>query len=438
MQKHHIEKLLTGTSRVNSAGHLEIGGCDTLDLVREFGTPLICYDEALIRSNCRTYINSFKRGDNRVAYAGKAFLSIAMCQIVEEEGLYLDVVSGGELYTALKAGFPTERIYFHGNNKTEYELQQALHAQVGCFVIDNRHEYELLSQLMPTANYKPVILLRVALGVDAATHKYIQTGQHDSKFGFAIHSVELDKTIGDLIRDTRMEFIGFHSHIGSQITTLGGFRQAVGIMFDLVKQYKETYQWIPKELSLGGGLGITYTLDEEANTIEDLTTLVLATADEQMKRVEVYPRLVLEPGRSIIGQAGTTLYTTGSIKQIAGVRNYVAVDGGMTDNPRPALYQAQYQCALAGRILEKDEETYSIAGRCCESGDMLIWNHELPRVIHDEVLAVFCTGAYNYSMASNYNRIPRPAVILVRDGKARVIIQRESYDDLIMLDKSLS
>ncbi|MDP3487701.1 MAG: diaminopimelate decarboxylase [Bacillota bacterium] len=437
MQKDHIEKMLTGTSRVNSAGHLEIGGCDTLDLVREFGTPLICYDEALIRANCRSYMSTFKRGENRVAYAGKAFLSIAMCQIVDEEGLYLDVVSGGELFTALKAGFPTERIYFHGNNKTINELKQALSAQVGCFVIDNRHEYELLHQLVFTANYRPVVLLRVALGVDAATHKYIQTGQHDSKFGFALNSAELDRTVADLAKDKTMSFVGFHSHIGSQITTLGGFRQAVGIMFDLVKEYKGRHQWVPTEISLGGGLGIAYTLGEEANTIEELTTLVLATAEEHMRRVEVYPRLVLEPGRSIIGQAGTTLYTTGSIKQIAGVRNYVAVDGGMTDNPRPALYQAQYQCALAGRMLAQDEETYSIAGRCCESGDMLIWNHELPRVMYNEVLAVFYTGAYNYSMASNYNRIPRPAVVLVKDGKTRLIIQRESYEDVIKLDKSL-
>ena len=372
-----------------------------------------------------------------MAYAGKAFLSIAMCQIVNEEGLFLDVVSGGELYTALRAGFPTERIYFHGYNKTEYELQQALHAQVGCIVIDNRHEYELLRQLMPTANYRPVILLRVALGVDAATHKYIQTGQHDSKFGFAIHSADLEITFKDLIEDTSMELVGFHSHIGSQITTLSGFHQAIGVMFDLVKEYKDKYQWIPKELSLGGGLGIPYTLGEEVNTIQELSTLVLATADEQMRRVDVYPRLVLEPGRSIIGQAGTTLYTTGSIKQIKGIRNYVAVDGGMTDNPRPALYQAQYQCALAGRVLEENKETYSIAGRCCES-DILIWNHELPLVQSNEVLAVFYTGAYNYSMASNYNRIPRPAVILVNDGNARVIIQRESYEDVIKLDKSLS
>ena len=438
MEKHHIEKMLVGTSRVNSAGHLEIGGCDTLDLVREFGTPLICYDEALIRANCRSYMSTFKRGENRVAYAGKAFLSIAMCQIIEEEGLYLDVVSGGELYTALKAGFLAKKIYFHGNNKTVSELQQALQAQVGCFVVDNRHEYELLKQLVPAADYRPVILLRVALGVDAATHKYIQTGQHDSKFGFAINSEELHRTVEDLSKDKVMDFVGFHSHIGSQITTLGGFRQAVGIMFDLVNDYKQKYQWEPSELSLGGGLGIAYTHGEEANTIEELTSLVLATAEEQMQRVNVYPRLVLEPGRSIIGQAGTTLYTTGSIKQISGVRTYVAVDGGMTDNPRPALYQAQYQCALAGRMLAQDEETYSIAGRCCESGDMLIWNHELPQVKHDEVLAVFYTGAYNYSMASNYNRIPRPAVVLVKDGRARLVIDRESYEDVIKLDKSLS
>ena len=223
-----IQKMLTGTSKINSAGHLEIGGCDTLDLAKVYGTPLVCYDEALIRENCRRYMTTFKHGDNRVAYAGKAFLSVAMCQIINEEGMYLDVVSGGELYTALQAGFPAERIYFHGNNKTLSELQQALQAQVGCFVVDNRHEYDLLSQLIVAAQYRPAILLRVALGVDAATHKYIQTGQHDSKFGFALNSADLDMTVADLVNNRRLNFLGFHSHIGSQITTLGGFREEIG------------------------------------------------------------------------------------------------------------------------------------------------------------------------------------------------------------------
>lgn len=433
MTSHVKERLLSGTSRINSYGHLEIGGCDSLDLVREHGTPLMVYDEALIRDNCRRYMRAFAVGDNRVAYAGKAFLSVGLCQLIEEEGLYLDVVSGGELHTALCAGFPPERIYFHGNNKTPSELTQALEAGVGCIVVDNNYEYQLLRDLLPAAKKPPAILLRVALGVDAATHKYIQTGQHDSKFGFTINSVELESVVNDLIH-SQLRFLGFHSHIGSQITTLNGFKQAVGFMFSVVEKYKNDFNWCPVELSFGGGLGIPYLGQDEVGTIEELTSLILATASEEMKRLGVSPRLVIEPGRSIVGSAGTTFYTIGSSKRIPGVRNYIAIDGGMTDNPRPALYQAKYECMLAGRAQESAAETYSIAGRCCESGDMLIWDYKLPNIEHGDVLAVFATGAYNYSMASNYNRIPRPLVLLVAEGCARVLIARESYADLVRLD----
>lgn len=431
------EKLLLGTTRINEAGHLEIAGCDTIELAKEHGTPLICYDEALIRDNCRRYIRSFVRGSNRVAYAGKAFLSIALCQILEEEGLYLDVVSGGELYTALKANFPPERIYFHGNNKTKEEIVMAMQAGVGHFVVDNLLEYSMLKEVAQQAGNTLSILFRVALGVDAATHKYIQTGQHDSKFGFAIQSKELDQVIADAVKTEFLVFEGFHSHIGSQITSLGGFKQAVEVMFELVNQYRQAHGWTPAEISFGGGLGVNYLPVDESSVIEDLSALILQCADEQMANLRVSPRLVIEPGRSIVGQAGTTLYSVGSMKTIPGIRNYVAVDGGMTDNPRPALYQAKYTCMLANKATEKISGVYSIAGRCCESGDMLIWDHPLPLVESGDILAVFVTGAYNYSMASNYNRLPKPAVVLAQGGQSRVIIQRETYDDLVRLDKSL-
>jgi len=429
--------LLYGTSAINERGELSIGDCDTVQLAKEFGTPLIVYDEELIRNNCRRYIKAFVQDGNRVAYAGKAFLSVALCQLLNEEGMYLDVVSGGELFTALKAGFPPERIYFHGNNKTEAELKMALKAHVGYLVVDNAYEYTLLEELVHSVDYSPNVLLRVALGVDAATHKYIQTGQHDSKFGFAVHGEDLNHIVKKLVTSDSFNFLGFHSHIGSQITSLTGFSQAVGIMFDIVEHYRQEYGWVPSELNLGGGLGIPYKLGDEANSIEDLTSLILTTAKHHMERVQIYPRLVLEPGRSIVGQAGTTLYSVGTIKHIPGIRTYAAVDGGMTDNPRPALYQAQYHCAVANRMLAESNEVYSIAGRCCESGDMLIWNHPLPRLSTGDILAVFYTGAYNYSMASNYNRLPRPAVILVSGGKARIIVERETYEDIVKLDKSL-
>ena len=433
------EKLLTGTSRINELGHLEIGGCDVVGLAAAYGTPLIVYDEALIRENCRRYQRSFAAKGHRVAYAGKAFLSVAMCQLVESEGLFLDVVSGGELHTALTAGFPAERIYFHGNNKSPQELTMALQAGVGHIVVDNRYEYFLLKSLANDVAKPVVILLRVALGVDASTHQYIKTGQHDSKFGFAQGGEDFLAVFADAMTATNLVLAGFHSHIGSQITSLVAFRQAVDLMFALIQSCCARYSWRPLEINLGGGLGVNYLPGDEAASIEDLAHLIREVAEAHMSALglDLDLRLVLEPGRSIVAAAGTTLYTVGGMKDVPGGRSYIAVDGGMTDNPRTALYQAKYSCLLANRAAEPPTGVYAIAGKACESGDMLIWEHSLPAVNHGDILAVLVTGAYTYSMASNYNRLPRPAIVLVSGGVARTIVLRETYADLVRLDQRL-
>lgn len=432
-----VMRMLTGTSR-NVAGELHIGGLPARELAEQYGTPLFVLDEEHMRQNCRLYRKSFcSENQNRIAYAGKAMLTVAVCQIVEDEGLYLDVVSGGELYTALTADFPAERIYFHGNNKSSSELAMALDAGVGTIVVDNLHELTMLDALSSERKQRVSILLRVALGVDAATHKYIQTGQHDSKFGFAINSDELVHAIRFSRRHDFIELQGYHSHIGSQIQALSGFAEAVDVMYNLVEKNIGIFGFVPRQLNLGGGLAIRYTQEEPFSPIEDLVSVVSSYAAGHNARLGISPILVLEPGRSIIGSAGTTLYSVGAVKEIKGLRTFVAVDGGMTDNPRPALYSAKYECEIAGRLNAPKTGVYSIAGKCCESGDMLIWDVELPEVAAGDVLAVFATGAYNFSMASNYNRLPRPAVVMVKDGKSRVIVERETYADIVRRDRPL-
>ena len=429
--------MLFGTSKAVD-GNLTIAGIEAADLAKQYGTPLFCMDEALIRDNCRKYLQSFCRNNhNRVAYAGKAILTVALCQLIQEEGLYLDVVSGGELYTALTANFPAERIYFHGNNKSKAELAMAIDAGVGTIVVDNSYELALLDSLSREKGKAVDILLRVALGVDAATHKYIQTGQHDSKFGFAFDSDEIMRAVQLSLDHEYIQLLGYHSHIGSQIHALSGFAQAVEVMYKLVEKHMTETGFTPRQLNLGGGLGIRHTKDEQESPIEELVDIVLKSAAAQNQRLGIDPVLVLEPGRSIMGNAGTTLYTVGAIKEIKGIRTFVSVDGGMTDNPRPALYGAKYECEIASKLTWPKTKLYSIAGRCCESGDMLIWDVELPEVAEGDILAVFATGAYNFSMASNYNRLPRPAVVLIHEGESRIIVERETYADVVSRDKPL-
>ncbi|OPX83828.1 MAG: Diaminopimelate decarboxylase [Pelotomaculum sp. PtaB.Bin104] len=427
---------LNGTMRINENGHLEIGGCDTVELAWEFGTPLYVLDEMCFRQNCRDYNQAFSEKYRAgVIYAGKTLLNLAVCRMVDEEGLGLDVVSGGELFTALKAGFPAERIYFHGNNKSPAELAMAIESGVGCFMVDNICELELLSRLAGEYGRVPGVILRVTPGIEAHTHEYIKTGQIDSKFGLVI---ENGQALGGVKRSLELEnlhFKGLHCHIGSQIFELESYRHAAGVMMDFVNQLHEETGARVEELDLGGGLGVYYTEGDQPRAVKEYADVLAGAVQEKAEQYRIQaPRLLVEPGRSISGPAGTTLYTVGAIKEIPGIRKYLAVDGGMGDNPRPALYQARYEAYLAGKMECPPAELVSVAGKCCESGDMLIWDAELPEAEPGDILAVSCTGAYNYSMSMNYNRLPRPAMILVRGGCAELITRRESYEDLIMND----
>lgn len=428
---------LHGTSKINSSGHLEIGGCDTVDLKQTYGTPLYIMDEALIRQRCREYMDAFRASGLpfQVAYASKAFCVKAMCRLVDDEGLSLDVVSEGELYTALQAGFPADRIHFHGNNKTPEELEMAISAQIGCFVVDNFIEMQMLQALAEEKNVSVNILLRVTPGVEAHTHEYISTGQTDSKFGFDIGNGSAFEAVKQASGSRNLKLLGLHSHIGSQIFEVDGFQLAVSRVAEFSLEVKRELNVTFKVINLGGGFGIRYT---EGDTPLAVAEYVKAITDAVKKFfAEDYPQLPeiwVEPGRSIVGDAGTTLYTVGTSKDIPGVRKYVAVDGGMTDNPRPALYESKYEAMLANRGLDRAEETVSIAGKCCESGDMLVWDLELPKANSGDLLAVSCTGAYNYSMASNYNRIRRPAVVFVQNGHSDLVVRRESFEDITACD----
>ncbi|MEI2280417.1 diaminopimelate decarboxylase [Paenibacillus polysaccharolyticus] len=428
---------LHGTSRINEQGHLEIGGVDVTDMKEQFGTPLYVVDEQLVRERCREYMEAFRASGLgfQVAYASKAFCVMAMCALAAEEGLSLDVVSDGELFTALQAGFPAERIHFHGNNKTLEEIEMALDAEIGCFVVDNFNELHLLQAVATDKNRKVNILLRVTPGVEAHTHEYISTGQTDSKFGFDIGNGTAFEAIELASKQSNLVLLGVHSHIGSQIFEVEGFQMAVQRVAEFAASVYERLNVAFKVVNLGGGFGIRYI---DGDTPLEVAQYVKAITDAVKNHFAqigyAVPEIWVEPGRSIVGEAGTTLYTVGTSKDIPGVRKYVAVDGGMTDNPRPALYESKYEAVLANRANEAATETVSVAGKCCESGDMLIWDLDLPKVESGDLLAVACTGAYNYSMASNYNRIRRPAVVFVKDGQGDVVVRRESYQDIIQND----
>lgn len=428
---------LHGTQVVNEQGHLEIGGCDTVGLARQFGTPLYIMDEQHIREICREYYTSFVQGlgQAEVIYASKAFSTLAMCRIIDEEGLGLDVVSGGELYTALQARFPASRIYFHGNNKSQAELRQAIQAGVGRIVVDNFYELAVLDDLAAELDRQVDILLRLTPGIDAHTHEYIKTGQIDSKFGFTMANGAADQAIDLALASQHFVLRGVHAHIGSQIFELESFKHEVAVLVEYMNQVRLRTGYVLQELNLGGGFGIYYAEGDAPARISDYAGVVGESLQEACC-THNYPRpkIIVEPGRSIVGTAGTTLYTIGSMKDIPGVRKYVAVDGGMGDNPRPALYQARYEAIVANKAAAASCEMVSITGKCCESGDMLIWDIELPEVEAGDYLAVSSTGAYNYSMSSNYNRLGRPAVVLVNEGVAEIIVERETFRDLIRND----
>ena len=427
---------LPGSSKINKNNHLEIGGVDTLKLATQFGTPLYVMDEYDIRNRMREFINTFERHQVsfQVAFASKALCTMAICHLVREEGLSLDVVSGGELYTAIKSGFPTERIHFHGNNKSYEEIVMAVQANIGAFVIDNQYEIQLIEQIAKMEKKKVKALIRVTPGIEAHTHEYIQTGQDDSKFGFNIGEKALEAA-KKVHQSSQIDLLGFHFHIGSQIFDMTGFEKAIERMAEFYSVVQYELEMTLPILNTGGGFGIRYVNDDQPLTITNYVTALVESikAHFQQRSLEI-PEIWIEPGRSIVGEAGTTLYTIGSNKEVPDIRKYIAIDGGMMDNPRPALYQAKYDAVIANRMIDDKKELVSVAGKACESGDMLIWDIELNQPQPGDVLAVFSTGAYNYSMASNYNRITRPAMVLVADGRADLIVKRESYEDLVRND----
>ncbi|MGE1193362.1 diaminopimelate decarboxylase [Priestia megaterium] len=428
---------LHGTSRINKQGHLEIGGVDTVELASNFGTPLYVYDVALIRQRARGFKETFEKHGVKaqVAYASKAFSTIAMVQVVHEEGLSLDVVSGGELYTALAADFPKERIHFHGNNKSRAELEMAIKEDVGCIVVDNFYEIALLQEITEQYQKKMPVLLRLTPGIEAHTHDYILTGQEDSKFGFDLQNGQADEAVR-LVQDSKgLELLGIHCHIGSQIFETTGFIMAAQKLFAKMKEWKQRIEFVPQVLNLGGGFGIRYTEEDQPIPVSQYVEVIIEEVKKQSKQLEVeIPEIWIEPGRSLVGDAGTTLYSIGSRKHVPNVREYVAIDGGMNDNIRPALYQAKYEAVIANRMNDESDELVSIAGKCCESGDMLMWDVHLPKANPDDLLAMFCTGAYGYSMASHYNRLPKPAVVFVEDGEAQLVVKRETYEDIVKND----
>lgn len=423
---------------INEKGHLTVGGADAVELAKEFGTPAYILDENVIRENCRKYLRAATAefgADALPLYASKALCFTGIYKIAAEEGMGVDCVSGGELYTAKAAGFPAERIYFHGNNKTDRDICDAMDMGVGRFVVDNLDELSAVSAEALRRGITQGILLRITPGIDPHTHKAIVTGNVDSKFGSAIVTGQAMDIVKKAIAADGVELIGLHCHIGSQIFDVEPFADAADIMVRFIADIKRECGYEIKELNLGGGLGVRYTeYDREIDyekAIADIAKIVRSyCADNQIKM----PRVILEPGRSLVAAAGATLYTVGSVKEIPNFRNYISVDGGMPDNPRYALYQSQYTALIANKAAEPRDYRATLAGRCCESGDLLGENMEIQRAERGDILAVLVTGAYNYSMASNYNRLPRPPVIMVKDGKARVAVRRESYEDIIRND----
>ncbi len=424
--------------QLNAAGHLTIGGCDAIDLAHRFGTPLVVYDVQQIRHQIRAFKQVFEENsvDYAVSYASKAFSAIAMYQVVAVEGAHVDVVSGGELYTAIKAGFPIANVSFHGNNKSRKELEMAIDHHVGTIMIDNFHEIELLADVLEEHDAHVDVMLRITPGISAHTNKYIQTGQVDSKFGFDLQSGQADEALAKVLENPRMQMKGLHAHIGSQIFELAGFEGVAKKLVEVAAHWQEKFNYQAAVINVGGGFGIRYVKDDTPLAPEEFVAAIIKVIKTEIKETNLtMPAIWIEPGRSIAGPAGYNLYTVGSRKDVPGLKPYVTVDGGMGDNIRPALYEAQYETVLANNPRAEVVEHVRVAGKYCESGDILSQNQALPATKPGDVLAMLDTGAYGYSMASNYNRNPRPAVVFAEKGTAQVVIKRETYDDLIHLDE---
>lgn len=434
--------LFPSSSRLDEQGRLWLGGCLALSLAQDFGTPLYVFDEATLRGRCRAYRQALAQhypGQGLVAYASKAYLNLALAQLVAQEGLSLDVVSGGELYVAQRAGFPAEQIHFHGNNKTSSELAMALDEGVGCIVVDNLYELGELERLAARRQVQVPIWLRLSPGVDVHTHAYRKTGLLDSKFGLPLQTGNAERALTLALGSPHLIPVGLHAHIGSQILDLEPFAVAIAILLEFAATMRERYGFELREFSPGGGWGVAYHESDAPAPLERYVQTVSKAVMEGCRHHELeLPKLTIEPGRSIVAPAAVALYRVGARKEIPGVRTYVSVDGGMADNIRPALYGAQYTALAANKAHRPTEEIVTVAGRFCESGDVLMRDVALPRLEAGDLVAVPGVGAYCLAMASNYNLVPRPAVVLVGDGKARLIQRRETFDDLMARDLPLS
>lgn len=423
---------------VNSDGHLTVGGADTVKLAESFGTPLYVFDQNEIRKNIRGFtasMNEYYSGNGLVVYASKAFCCKEMCRICMQEGIGLDVVSGGELFTALSVDFPAEKIVFHGNNKTRAELVYAVESGVGRIIVDNITELETLNEIAVSRGVSAGIMFRIKPGIDAHTHDFIRTGQIDSKFGFALETGEAMDAVKKALNMSGVRLKGLHCHIGSQIFDIDPFELAAKVMLDFYKEIKEETGLELDELNLGGGFGIKYLESENPKPFGEYMKNVSAVVKSQCEKSGIKtPFIIIEPGRSVVGAAGITLYTVGSVKTIPEIRTYVSVDGGMGDNPRYALYGADYEIVCVNKANEERTETVTVAGKYCESGDLIQENTKLQKVEAGDILAVLSTGAYNYSMASNYNRVARPPVIMIKDGSAEVAVKRETYEQIAVND----
>lgn len=421
------------TASIAPSGHLVIGGCDAVELARRFGTPLYVFDEQTLRGMCRAFVGEFGRRhpQSQVLYASKAYINPALARIFQEEGLGLDVVSAGEMAIARAAGFPLERVYFHGNNKGPEELRLALEWGIGRVVVDNFHELALLGRLASHRGVVQDVLIRVSPGIDPHTHAYTTTGVLDSKFGFPIQTGQAKEAVGKAMRERGVRVVGLHFHLGSPIFEMEPFARAMELTLDFASQ-----EGLPlREISPGGGFAIAYTRDQRPPSVGEYAQAITASLESRCRALGLEPPLlVIEPGRAIVGPAGVALYRVGASKDIPGVRRYVAVDGGMGDNIRPALYGSQYEAVVANKMGVEEGERVTIAGRFCESGDVLLRDVTLPRLEAGDLLAIPAAGAYAPAMASNYNLAPRPAIVMVADGQARLIRRRETYQDLMSND----
>ena len=418
-------------------GELNISGVGVRELKAQYGTPLYVYDENMLVNQCRTFINNFKSSkfNTEVLYASKAFSCLEVLRIASREGLGVDVVSLGEIHTAYKAGYDMKRAYFHGNNKTREELQYALEVGVGTIVIDNDYEYEMINEIVRESGNTVDVLLRINTGIDAHTHEYIKTAKDDSKFGYSVYDETIYDLIADINNQSNLNFVGFHSHIGSQIFEKTSFFEAVKVVMEFTKKVQERLGLTISVLNLGGGFGVYYTEEDRPFELAEFLREYIEVVERESDNFGLdLTKVVIEPGRSLTCNAGSTLYSVGGVKKTFAGREYVFVDGGMADNPRYALYKAKYEAMLANKMNEQADTTYTVAGKCCESGDMLVMDAKLPKAEQGDLLLVSSTGAYNYSMSSNYNRLPKLPVVFVKDGTSRLVVKGETLEDLIRQD----